>query len=296
MHRLEKNIRSVTVVGVGLLGGSIGLALRAGDFDGLITGVGRRQSSLDEALLVGAVDTVTLDPAEGVANADLVVLATPVGAFDRILKLIKPAVKDGCIVTDVGSTKRQVVQTGERTLGRGGPFVGSHPMAGTENKGPMFSRADLFTGATCIVTPTAHTPAKRVTVVETLWRVLGMRTLRMSPADHDKAVARVSHLPQVLASLLVRLPTDGDLEVAASGFRDATRLASSDPEMWRDILMTNRATIGRTISAFRKELDKLEALIKTGDAVAIEKFFALAKRRRDTTIGQLFTDRRVAAE
>ena len=296
MERLEKNIRSVSIIGVGLLGGSIGLALRAGDFDGLITGVGRRQSSLDEALTVGAVDAATLDPAEGVDGADLVILATPVGAFERILKLIKPALKAGCVVTDVGSTKRQVVQIGERTLGRGGPFVGSHPMAGTENKGPMFSRADLFGGATCIVTPTAHTPAKQVAAVETLWQVLGMRLLRMTPADHDKAVARVSHLPQLLASLLVRLPKDGDLAVAASGFRDATRMASSDPEMWRDILMTNRATIGRTISAFRKDLDKLAALIDAGDADAIETFFLTAKQRRDTTIGQLFTERRVAAE
>jgi prephenate dehydrogenase len=296
MHRLEKNIRSVSIVGVGLLGGSIGLSLRAGDFDGLITGIGRRQSSLDEALQVGAVDAVTFDPAEGVADADMVVLSTPVGAFERILKIIKPALKPGCVVTDVGSTKRQVVQAGERTLGRGGPFVGSHPMAGTENKGPMFSRADLFAGATCIVTPTAHTPAKHVAAVETLWQVLGMRILRMTPADHDKAVAQVSHLPQLLASLLVRLPKDADLEVAASGFRDATRMASSDPEMWRDILMTNRATIGRTIAAFRKDLDKLAALIDAGDADAIEKFFLIAKKRRDTTIGQLFTDRRVAAE
>ena len=296
MAPLDVKIRKVTIVGVGLLGGSIGLSLRASEFDGQIVGVGRRQSSLDLAMEVGTVDAVTLDPAAGAAGADLIILATPVGSFERLMTAIKPSVKRTAIVTDVGSTKREVVAAGERVLGRGGPFVGSHPMAGSENRGPGFARADLFAGATCILTPTGRTPAAKVGRVEAMWRTLNMRTLRMTPAAHDKAVARVSHLPQVLASLLMLLPGDSDLDVAATGFRDATRLAGSDPAMWRDILMTNRKPIAAAIAAMGKRMAKLAGQVQAGDAAAIEKLFAAAKRRRERTLGRRFTDRRVAVE
>lgn len=296
MVNLNRNIRQVAVLGVGLLGGSVGLALRAQGFDGRIVGAGRRQSSLDRALEMGTIDTATLDPAEAAAGADLVILATPVGAFERLLTAVRPALKRGAIVTDVGSTKRQVVQAAEKILGRGGPFVGSHPMAGSENRGPIFARADLYVGATCIVTPTAHTPPAKVAPVEAFWQVLGMRTLRMSPTAHDKAVARVSHLPHVLAGLLTLLPSDADLDVAATGFRDATRMASGSPEMWRDILVTNRKAIAAAIAAMGKDMAKLADLVANGDDRAIERFFEKAKTRRDTTIGARFTDRRLAAE
>ena len=293
---LDANIRKVAVVGVGLLGGSIGLSLRAVGFDGQIVGIGRRRTSLDAALEVGTVDTTTLDPAEGVDKADLVILATPVGAFERLLKAMKPAIKRNAIVTDVGSTKRQVVGIGERVLGRGGPFVGSHPMAGSENRGPTFARADLFSGATCIITPTARTPKVKVLRVTRLWQTLGMRTLRMTPAAHDKAVASVSHLPQVLGSLLMLLPKDTDIDVAATGFRDATRLAGSDPAMWRDILMTNPCAIRQAITAMGKNLEKLSTMLDKGDAAGIEKLFTAARRRREHTLGRRYTDRRVAVE
>ena len=296
MQGLAKDIRKVTIVGVGLLGGSIGLALRADDFDGELVGVGRRQSSLDEALEVGAVDSATLEPDKGVAGADLVILATPVGAFEKLLKLIKPALADGVIVTDVGSTKREVVRIGERVFGRGGPFIGSHPMAGSENRGPAFARADLFVGATCILTPTAQTPPAATRRTEAFWKTLGLRTLQMTPADHDKAVARVSHLPHVMAGLLAMLPDDADLDVAATGFHDATRMAGGDPAMWRDILMTNRQVMVSVAKALGKDLERFIRLLDRGDDVAIEKLFAAAKRRRDETIGQRLTDRRIAAE
>ncbi len=285
---------SITIIGVGLLGGSLGLALRAAGFTGKLVGVGRRQESLDEALRFRCIDEATCDLAEGVSRADMVVLATPVGAYKRLCRTIAPALPDGAVVTDVGSTKKQVVAVAETVLGPE-RFVGSHPMAGMENKGVAFARADLFEGARCILTPTDATPAGLADRIETLWQTVGMKTLRMTPDAHDRAVARVSHLPQILASLLMGLPADSDLAVAASGFRDCTRLAGGDPEMWRDILLTNPEPIAETIDAMKAELDKLAALMAAGDASGLESLFTAARDRRRATIGQP-TDHRVSAE
>ena len=288
--------KHVTIVGVGLLGGSAALALRAHDPEVRIAGVGRRQSSLDEALRMGVIDSAHLDAVEVAGRTDLVILATPVGAFEKHMRCIAPALRRGAVVTDVGSTKARVVRMAERVLGKGGPFVGSHPMAGSEKKGVSFARGDLFTGATCIVTPTAHTPARVTRRVEQLWQSLGMRTVRMSPAVHDKAMAGVSHLPHVLASLLMMLPADVALDVSATGFRDATRLACGDPEMWRDVLITNRREILAAIDDFDEALCHLRDLLEMGDAPGIEKFLAAAKKRRDETIAKRFEERRVAME
>jgi len=275
----------VTIVGVGLLGGSAALAIRKVHPGVEIAGVGRRESSLAQARRVGAVDTVHLDAAEPAARSDLVILATPVGVFEKHLRAIAPVLRRGVAVTDVGSTKAAVVRMAGRVLGRDGPFVGSHPMAGSEKKGVAFARADLFEAATCIVTPTPHTPPAVARRVEALWRAIGMRTVRMTPARHDRAVARVSHLPHVLAALLTMLPGRGDLEAAATGFRDATRLAGGDPEMWRDILLTNRRAILDAIDAFDEDLCQLRDLVDVGEAPGIERFLAAARKRRDATVG-----------
>lgn len=292
----RREIRHVTIIGVGLLGGSAGLAIRAHDPSVRIAGVGRRKVSLDAALTAGTIDTAHLDAAEIVGQSDLVILATPVGAFEKHLRAIAPHLKKGAMVTDVGSTKGVVVRSGERVLGKGGPFVGSHPMAGSEHKGVAFARADLFTGATCIVTPTRHTPPALAARVEKFWRTFGMRTLRMSPAAHDRATAGVSHLPHALASLLMLLPGRNDLTVAATGFRDATRLAGGDPEMWRDVLMTNRKAILAAIDAFDESLMQLRDLLEIADAPGIEKLLTAAKKRRDKTLADTWNDRRVAME
>lgn len=291
-----RELRDVTIVGVGLLGGSAGLALKAHDPAIRIAGVGRRRSSLDDALKAGAIDTAHLDAADAVTRAQLIILATPVGAFESHLRAIAPAMRRGAIVTDVGSTKLRVVRMGERVLGKGGPFVGSHPMAGSETKGVAFSRADLFTGATCIMTPTRHTPAGVVKRIERLWAMLGMRTVRMTPSAHDRAMARVSHLPHVLSSLLMMLPGRSDLDVSASGFRDVTRLAGGDPEMWRDILMTNRRAVLAAMDALDEDICHLRDLLYVGDAPGIEKFLAAAKRRRDKAIVNRPQDRRMSME
>ena len=292
----EEKLHHVTIVGTGLLGGSAGLALKAHDPAIRIAGVGRRPESLEKARAAGAIDTAHLDPAEIVGRTDLVILATPVGAFEGHLRRIAPVLRAAATVTDVGSTKVRVVRAAERILGRGGPFVGSHPMAGSEQKGPGAARGDLFVGATCVVTPTPSTPPRRARRIERFWQALGMTTVRMSPAAHDRAVARVSHLPHVLAGLLMMLPTRRQLAVSATGFRDATRLAGGDPEMWRDILLTNRKAILAALDAFDESLMHLRDLLELADAPGIEKFLASAKTRRDATVARRLQDRRVAME
>ena len=292
----RKPLKNVTIIGVGLLGGSAGLAIKACDPRVRIVGVGRRAASMAAALEVGAIDTAHLDAAPAVAKADLVILATPVGAFAEHLRTIAPHLPRGATVTDVGSTKAGVVRTAERILGKGGPFVGSHPMAGSEQKGVRASRADLFTGAACILTPTSATPAGVVRRVGEFWRWLGMRTVEMTPTAHDRALARVSHLPHVLAGLMMLLPRTADLDVAATGFRDTTRLASGDPEMWRDILTTNRRAVLDAIDRLGGRLRTLRQAVRKGDAAAIEKFLTAAKKRRDATVARDLHDRRISAE
>lgn len=292
----EYQLKHVTIIGAGLLGGSVGLAIKAHDPKVRIAGVGRRRVSLDEALEVGAIDTAHLDTAEAAAKSDLVILATPVAAFAGHLAAMGPVLRRGAVVTDVGSTKVTVVRTAEKLLGRTGRFVGSHPMAGSELNGVAFARADLFAGATCILTPTSTTPPTVVRRVEHFWRMLGMRTVRMSPSAHDRVMARISHLPHALAGLLMRLPEKSELDVAATGFRDATRLAGGDPEMWRDIFLTNRKGILAAIDAFDESLMHLRDLVELADAHEIQRFFAAAKKRRDETIARIPQDRRVAAE
>ena len=291
----EMDIRHVTIVGVGLLGGSAGLALKAFDPRIRVAGVGRRMRSLEQALAIGAVDSVHTDAAEAVGQTDLVILATPVGAFEHHMRAIAEHLAPGAIVTDVGSTKASVVRSAHRIVGAR-RFCGSHPMAGSEQKGPNSARADLFAGATCILTPTAKTPTEVARRVRRLWEKMGMRTVVMTPARHDRVVARVSHLPHALAGLLMLLPEPADLDVSATGFRDTTRLASGDPEMWRDIFLTNRAGILRALDDFDGSLRGLRGLVAAGDGRGLEEFFAAARKRRDSTIARVIHDRRVSAE
>ena len=279
-----KGIHHVTIIGVGLLGGSIGLAIKALGGGIRVAGVGRRAQSLRAAMKVGAIDSAHLDISQAVPQSDMVILATPVGAFENCLRAIKPCLKKGAVVTDIGSTKGAVVRLAARVLGVGGPFVGSHPMAGSEHRGSAYARADLLAGATCIVTPTPHTPPASVRRVEAFWRALGMRTVRMAPAAHDRAVAEISHLPQALASLLMMRPKPGHLKLAASGFRDMTRLAGSDAQMWRDIFLTNPAAILDALDRFGRSLEDLREMVKRADASGLEKFFAAANVRRGKTV------------
>ncbi len=286
---------SVAIVGVGLLGGSIGMALRAGGWEGRRIGVGRRPEALAEAREFGAIDEAMDDLAQVGSEADLVILATPVRAFEPLLTRLAPTLKETAIVTDVGSTKAHIVTQAEAIVGPH-RFVGSHPMAGTEQKGVAFARADLFEGARCILTPTARTEPLVIDTVQAFWKALGMRVLQMTPDAHDEAVARVSHLPQILSSLLMALPDDDDLSVAANGFRDSTRLAGGDPEMWRDILLTNAGPIIAAIESMKLSLKGLKELVEAGDAEGIEALLTAARDRRRDTVARQHADHRVSAE
>jgi len=278
-------IGRLTVVGVGLLGGSVALAARATGVAREIVGVGRDRQRLEGPLRAGMVDRVTTDIAAGVDGADCVVLAATVVANERLLETIWSSVPAGALVTDVGSTKRGIVAVAERlSAGRPLGFVGSHPMAGSEKSGWPVARADLFRGATVIVTPTDATEPRAIKGVTALWEALGARVSALDPETHDRTVAAISHLPHVAAWALVDAVArfePGALAFAARGFRDTTRIAASDPPMWRDILLANTDAVRASLVAFRAALDDLDRLIATGDAAGIEALLARLKTTRE---------------
>lgn len=277
----------ITLVGVGLLGGSLGLALRQRKLAKEIAGYVRREASIKECERAGATDYATTDLLAAVSGAELVVLCTPLAQMQPLLRQMRPALKRGDIVTDVGSVKGSVVRELESLVAKAGAhFVGSHPMAGGEKQGVLAARADLFECAVCVVTPTRKTNPTALRKVEALWKDVGARLLRTSPDDHDAFVSRSSHLPHLMAATLANLVLDPKLPkeqalLCATGFRDTTRVASGSPEMWRDIALTNRKQIGRALTGFSAELNKFQSALKRGDAKAIAKFFETAKQRRD---------------
>jgi prephenate dehydrogenase len=277
----------ITLVGVGLLGGSLGLALRKRKLAKLVAGYVRRETSLKDCERAGVTDFATTDLLAAVSAADLIVLCTPLAQMKPLVRQMLPAIKRGAIVTDVGSVKASVVTDVETLIHRAGAhFVGSHPMAGGEKQGVLAARADLFDNAVCVVTPTRKTNATALRKVEALWRDVGARLLRTTPEAHDEFVSRSSHLPHLLAATLANLVLDPKLPkeqavLCATGFRDTTRIASGSPEMWRDIALTNRKYLGRTLARFVADLGKFQAALKRGDARAIAKYFETAKLRRD---------------
>jgi prephenate dehydrogenase len=272
---------------VGLLGGSLGLALRRRKLAKEIAGYVRREASIKECERAGATDYATTDLLAAVSGADLVVLCTPLAQMKSLVQQMRPALKRGAIVTDVGSVKASVVKEVEALIHKSGAhFVGSHPMAGGEKQGVLAARENLFEGAVCVVTPTRKTNPAALRKVEWLWKDVGARLLRTSPDDHDALVSRSSHLPHLVAATLANLVLDPKLpkeqaKLCATGFRDTTRIASGSPEMWRDIALTNRKQIGRALTGFIAELNKFQAALKRGDTKAIAKFFETAKQRRD---------------
>src|SRR5687767_5629913 len=218
----------LSILGVGLLGGSIGLAVQSVLKSCKIVGYGHRRSTLETALKSGVVNEVYDDPAQAVRGADLVVLCTPVRTFPDLLRAIAADLEPGALVTDVGSTKRSVVESAEQILPTGVRFVGSHPMAGSEKRGVEFARADLFQGARCITTPTPRTHPDALEQAEAFWRMLGMQITRLSPAEHDRLVCDISHLPHAVAAALVSMQDEEALALAGRGFMDTTRVAGGD--------------------------------------------------------------------
>ena len=280
------NHENLTIIGVGLLGGSIGLGLRAISNHCHITGYGHRPETLQRAVEFGAIDRFSLNLADAVQDADRIILCTPVGLFGDLLKQLGPLVKPGVIVTDVGSTKRSVVRLAQQYLPPHASFVGSHPMAGSEKRGVEFARADLCQGAMCIVTPVTSSNPDAVRSIEQFWQSLGMRIARLSPEAHDAAVADISHLPHVLAASLVAMQSPSALPLAGKGFLDATRIASGDAVMWRDILLDNRDNVKAGLDRLQKELATLRKLLAPAKADALTQWLASAADRRDELLQQ----------
>jgi prephenate dehydrogenase len=276
----------VTIIGTGLIGGSLGLALKKAALGRRIVGAGHREASLREALQRGAADEVTVDPAASVRGSDLVVLATPVGLFREIVEKIRPALAPGAIVVDVGSTKAAVVAALTPLMPEGRIFIGCHPIAGSEQRGIAVARPDLFQGAACVVTPTERTPAAALQRVVATWEGVGMTVRQLSPEMHDRLLAEVSHLPHVVASALVRAISEEAEPLIGPGWADTTRVASGDAELWRDILMSNSHEVAAALQRFQDTLAAMTSAVQHRDAAKIEALLAEAKSRRDRLIGR----------
>jgi prephenate dehydrogenase len=278
----------MAVAGVGLIGGSLALAARRAGLVREVVGHGRSAANLDVALGAGVVDRVEVDPGDAVAGADLVVLAVPVGACAALAERMRPRARAGAVLTDVGSVKAGVVAALERRWQAVGPVVGGHPLAGSEASGAGAARADLFTGRRCILTPTATTPPAAVARMRALWEGVGARVEEMAAEVHDDILARVSHLPHLVAYALVGATAgarteDGRrvLDYAASGFLDTTRIAASRAELWRDIALANATALAGALAEFRAALERLEHLVAGGDGAGLEEALedAAAARR-----------------
>ena len=279
--------QKISIIGVGLLGGSIGLAAKKRRLSKEVAGYVRRAASLKDCERAGAVDYATTDLLAAVSGADLVILCTPLAQMRAIVQRMLPALKRGAIVTDVGSVKASVVRDVESLVkSAGAHFIGSHPMAGGEQMGVLAARKDLFDCAMCVVTPTKKSSPTAVRKVEQFWSALGCHMLRLTPDLHDTLVSRSSHLPHVTAAALASLvlnPAHPPAQPAlcANGFRDSTRIASGSPEMWRDIALANRKNLARELGAFVHELEKFQRALQQSDVKAIAKFFETGKQRRD---------------
>jgi prephenate dehydrogenase len=277
----------ISVIGMGLLGGSLALAIKQKQLALTIHAYVRRDASILEGQKMALADLITRDLGQAVLEADLIVLCTPLSQMRALATEMRPFLKPGAVVTDVGSAKGTIVQELEPIIQTAKAwFVGSHPMAGSEKMGLAAARADLFHNAICLVTPGTSASAEAICAVQNFWKGIGAWPIRMTPEMHDDLVSRSSHLPHVVAAELANYvlspahPKEQAL-VCANGFRDTTRIASGSPEMWRDIALANRKNLGRVLGVFIEDLQEFQLALERGDATAIEEFFAKAKQRRD---------------
>jgi prephenate dehydrogenase len=271
---------TVVIVGVGLIGGSIGQALRARKVAKRVVGLGRGRKRLDDAERLGAIDEGTVDPEHAYRRAEIAVICTPVDRIAGDAKLAARLGPDALLVTDAGSTKRLIVEDVEKDETGRACFVGAHPIAGSERSGVAFARADLFEGRVCAITPTSSTPSDRLERCRTFWSALGCRIVEMAPDDHDRVLALSSHLPHVVSSALAAtVPVDA-FPLAAGAYRDATRVAAADAGLWSAIFRVNRDPVIAAISDFEARLAKLREAIHDQDARAIEALWQEGRERR----------------
>lgn len=272
---------TVAIIGVGLIGGSIGMALRHRGLARHVVGIGRRESTLQVALERGAITSASTDLARGVAAAEVVVICTPVEFIVGHALESSRACRPETLITDAGSTKGSICRTlAEQWEGRG-VFVGSHPMAGSEKTGPAFAQADLFEGRVTVLTPTEQTPAEAVTRAEQFWTALGSRLFHTTPEAHDEAVAAISHLPHLVAAALAAASPAEHLPLAATGWLTTTRVAAGDPELWRQILMENRGHVLQSLANFEKVLTQFREALAEGKHLELIRLLEAGKTRRD---------------
>lgn len=277
----------VALIGIGLINSSLARVLREGNLAGHIAVCARTHATLDKARALGLADSTTIDPRQVVEGCDLVVLGTPLGAYAAIAEAMAPGLREGAIVTDVGSVKACVIEDVGPHLPEGVHFVPGHPVAGTEHSGPEAGFAELFCDRYCILTPPPGTDAQAVARIEALWRAAGMLVEVMAARDHDHVLAVTSHLPHLIAYTIVGTATDlaehmklQVIQYSAGGFRDFTRIAASDPVMWRDIFLKNRDAVLEILGRFTEDLTALQRAIRWGEGEVLEERFAKTREIR----------------
>lgn len=274
--------KKAAIIGVGLIGGSLGLAIKKRGLADVVTGVGRRGASIRKAFACGAIDEATTDLFKGIKGADLVVIATPVSSVPAIARLISENLREGTLLTDVGSTKGQIVTEIERCLPKKVFFVGSHPLAGSEKRGVEFAVEDLFNDSIVVVTKTKRTNRKALKTIVKFWKAVGAsKVVVKSPGQHDRIVAQISHLPHIAATALIKAVTSQSLEFASTGFKDTTRIAAGDPDIWRDICMTNKREILKFLYSYERSIGRIKNLIREGKSYQLQREFAKSKSVRE---------------
>jgi prephenate dehydrogenase len=274
-------ITTLTIVGVGLIGGSIGLAARRRGIAARVLGVGRNQANLDRAVALGAIDEGFMEAGAAVHQADVAVFCTPVDRIAEQILETAPGCGSGTLFTDAGSTKGAIVRAVERRLPRGVCFVGSHPLAGSEKRGPEHADADLFAGRLTVVTRTTHTDPDALERTAAFWKALGSQVRVMDPEDHDRSLALTSHLPHLAAAALAGVVPSALHELTATGFRDTTRVAAGDPALWTAIFVQNRAAILDGLRQLDDCLGRFRQALEAGDGAALEALLTQAKKVRD---------------
>ncbi|MFN3396860.1 MAG: prephenate dehydrogenase, partial [Thermodesulfovibrionales bacterium] len=281
MNKLFFN--KVSIIGVGLLGASFALSLRQNNLCKTIIGFGRSEDNLKRAKERGIIDDYSLDVRKVCEDADLILLSTPVGAFRDIARMIKDTLKQGGLITDVGSVKGGLVHELESLMPEGAHYIGSHPIAGSDKSGIDEARADLFNNALCIITPTENSDTGALQKIAILWESVGAKVRFMDPHKHDEVYAAISHLPHVIAFSLVNTIGDIDseyIEYAGQGFKDTTRIALSSPELWRDIVIYNRENLLKFLEIFKAEIEKIDEYLKNNKAEAIRDIYQRARQLR----------------
>ncbi len=272
--------KKISIIGVGLIGGSIGLAVKKFKLADEVVGLTSHKGTLKKALKSKAIDKGSLDLGECVKDADLVILAAPVAEMKNILKSISPYLKSGCIITDIASTKQEIVKISEKILPKDVFFIGAHPMAGSEKRGVDFAAANLFNDSVLIVTPTSKTNKKSLTKISQFWHKIGARVVSLSPKKHDEVVASVSHLPHAIAVSLMNAVNISDHKFAGGGFKDLTRIAKSSEIIWQGIFASNSREIVKKIDIFIKELNEFKKVLKKSDKKKIGFKLKQARKKR----------------